>query len=78
MGRNDPCPCGSGKKYKKCCLPKEEAQYRQENSQEEKEWLIWFDNDIKEGQRNLAEVEAPFIPQTDFNKGIFVIHSSPK
>jgi hypothetical protein len=23
--RNDPCPCGSGKKYKKCCLPKGEA-----------------------------------------------------
>lgn len=22
-GRNDPCPCGSGKKYKKCCLPLE-------------------------------------------------------
>jgi preprotein translocase subunit SecA len=21
-GRNDPCPCGSGKKYKKCCLDK--------------------------------------------------------
>ncbi len=21
-GRNDPCPCGSGKKYKKCCLAK--------------------------------------------------------
>jgi tetratricopeptide (TPR) repeat protein len=21
-GRNDPCPCGSGKKYKKCCTPK--------------------------------------------------------
>ncbi len=20
IGRNDPCPCGSGKKYKKCCL----------------------------------------------------------
>ena len=19
LGRNDPCPCGSGKKYKKCC-----------------------------------------------------------
>jgi tetratricopeptide (TPR) repeat protein len=25
-GRNDPCPCGSGKKYKKCCLPKQEAE----------------------------------------------------
>src|ERR1700687_1888322 len=21
VGRNDPCPCGSGKKYKRCCLP---------------------------------------------------------
>jgi len=20
IGRNSPCPCGSGKKYKKCCL----------------------------------------------------------
>jgi uncharacterized protein len=20
VGRNDACPCGSGKKYKKCCL----------------------------------------------------------
>ena len=22
VGRNDPCPCGSGKKYKHCCLAK--------------------------------------------------------
>lgn len=21
VGRNEPCPCGSGKKFKKCCLP---------------------------------------------------------
>ncbi len=27
-GRNDPCPCGSGKKYKKCCLPKHEEARR--------------------------------------------------
>lgn len=20
VGRNDPCPCGSGQKYKRCCL----------------------------------------------------------
>ena len=25
-GRNDPCPCGSGKKYKKCCYDKLEAR----------------------------------------------------
>lgn len=31
LGRNDPCPCGSGKKYKKCCLASievVESQYR--------------------------------------------------
>ena len=26
VGRNDPCPCGSGKKYKKCHLPREQAE----------------------------------------------------
>jgi methionyl aminopeptidase len=25
IGRNDPCPCGSGKKYKKCCMGKENS-----------------------------------------------------
>jgi preprotein translocase subunit SecA len=23
IGRNDPCPCGSGKKYKNCCMRQE-------------------------------------------------------
>ena len=27
-GRNDRCPCGSGKKYKACCLTKDEAAER--------------------------------------------------
>ena len=26
IGRNEPCPCGSGKKYKKCCLGKDEKE----------------------------------------------------
>ncbi len=26
FGRNDPCPCGSGKKFKKCCEPIIKAQ----------------------------------------------------
>ncbi|MHA6533764.1 SEC-C metal-binding domain-containing protein [Paenibacillus sp. BAC0078] len=25
VGRNEPCPCGSGKKYKRCCLDKEKS-----------------------------------------------------
>jgi len=31
LGRNDPCHCGSGKKYKKCCLAKD-AQIKRQNS----------------------------------------------
>jgi hypothetical protein len=34
IGRNDPCPCGSGKKYKKCCLPKG-ITFREESAKEE-------------------------------------------
>jgi tetratricopeptide (TPR) repeat protein len=26
IGRNDPCPCQSGKKYKKCCISRDEAR----------------------------------------------------
>jgi len=35
-GRNAPCPCGSGKKYKKCCLNKDQQQTR-----------MLFNNDIQ-------------------------------
>jgi hypothetical protein len=28
-GRNDPCPCGSGRKYKQCCLEKDDATVRE-------------------------------------------------
>jgi hypothetical protein len=30
LGRNEPCHCGSGKKYKKCHLEKDEAANRKE------------------------------------------------
>ncbi len=29
IGRNDPCPCGSGKKYKKCCMLKDRMKQTQ-------------------------------------------------
>jgi hypothetical protein len=35
VGRNDPCPCGSGKKYKKCCEAKTQLQ---EHNVLEKKW----------------------------------------
>ncbi len=34
-GRNEPCPCGSGKKYKRCCLRKEAEQRNRERLEAE-------------------------------------------
>jgi len=31
-GRNDPCPCGSGRKYNKCCLAETFVQVGKEES----------------------------------------------
>jgi hypothetical protein len=33
LGRNDPCHCGSGKKYKQCHLDKDEAAAREARAQ---------------------------------------------
>ena len=37
IGRNDPCPCGSGKKYKNCCLKKDKAKAPQDKIESEEE-----------------------------------------
>ncbi|HUI96654.1 MAG TPA: DUF1186 domain-containing protein [Xanthobacteraceae bacterium] len=34
VGRNDPCPCGSGKKFKKCCLGKVDAMRSERRAHE--------------------------------------------
>jgi tetratricopeptide (TPR) repeat protein len=34
VGRNEPCPCGSGKKYKRCCLAKFEVNGHKNNTVE--------------------------------------------
>ena len=40
IGRNDPCPCGSGKKYKFCCLNKPKSLLDSiESEQERMKWL---------------------------------------
>jgi hypothetical protein len=53
IGRNDPCNCGSGKKYKKCCLLKEYEQ----QLKEEKEFQEWFEKDCELGQKLLKEYQ---------------------
>lgn len=60
IGRNDPCPCGSGKKYKKCCLGKEspiEVEPKKEfteSAEDRKIWLKYYP--IEEGERKECEI----------------------
>lgn len=35
IGKNDPCPCGSGKKYKHCCIGSKVATINQTTSKNE-------------------------------------------
>ena len=59
FGRNDPCFCGSGKKYKKCCLLVEreldQLEKEKASKQEDQKELIHKVVDI--GFENLTEAE---------------------
>ena len=39
VGRNDPCPCGSGEKYKNCCIKKGESFLKKMARKTEKQKL---------------------------------------
>ena len=54
VGRNDPCPCGSGKKYKKCCALKEAPTLEEVQSEELERILQTFYDEYPE-RRNVSE-----------------------
>ena len=47
IGRNEPCPCGSGKKYKKCCLEKEKAKAFLTPVQKGKRHIRWLPEEVQ-------------------------------
>jgi len=51
IGRNEPCPCGSGKKYKKCCLNKPGKTFSMDHFQDAGNFEIKpiFDEDSEPG-----------------------------
>lgn len=57
IGRNALCPCGSGKKYKKCCLPKDTAAAKQT-----REALRAAAMAAEQEEMTLAEVPPPVFP----------------
>jgi hypothetical protein len=57
-GRNDLCHCGSGKKYKKCCLQKDEAAALVDfnNNQETSEWLDDDEYHVDKDKSDAADI----------------------
>lgn len=53
-GRNHPCPCGSGKKYKNCCLPREQPR-RSRPLLREDDYIIELRPDVDEAVDRLLQ-----------------------
>ncbi|MFQ5887636.1 MAG: SEC-C metal-binding domain-containing protein [Candidatus Hydrothermarchaeales archaeon] len=81
IGRNDPCPCGSGKKYKRCCLNKKDL-LEEEILQDEKPpisrlALVRFEEELKDNPelwKNFGEILKELDPSRsikDFEDFLF-------
>jgi len=55
IGRNEPCHCGSGKKYKKCCMVKDEENELKANYASRNDGHLWknTDDDLHDQERSL-------------------------
>lgn len=61
VGRNDPCPCGSGRKYKHCCLNKSKTSIDLiESAQDRKRWLQDYPAAAKERKEGHIYLEDFF------------------
>jgi len=76
INRNDPCPCGSGRKYKVCCLPTEESQTAQLSRDEcvlfYETWygLMGF---INEREKIISEKILPVYPNPVSDERVFKV-----
>lgn len=57
IGRNAMCPCGSGKKYKLCCLDKHDIAYRNGKPSVSRQTLARFKEDFKKDSRALNQLD---------------------
>ena len=70
IGRNQPCPCGSGQKYKRCCLTAQQME-RQQRQEEATPPRITLKSSIEKIQQAAANREEKF-----FELGVFIFFSS--
>lgn len=65
VSRNAFCPCGSGKKYKRCCLPKSERFFGNTNNNTKI-------NEIRENELSIAKEIDYIISKANDGKSVFV------
>ena len=75
-GRNDPCPCGSGKKYKHCCLRTEATQAADDRSRAVPRALSWLMT--VHGQAVRASIDAAFFQGLSDQENERLQHFEPK
>lgn len=70
IGRNDKCPCGSGRKYKNCCLKKNTEVEKELNNMGE--LVFSFDEEkIEKGIKRLNELLAVSHISKEQKRGIY-------
>lgn len=66
IGRNDPCHCGSGKKYKKCCEEKDQAKahkvLEKQWTEAEKEFAKSKEQEAKEAAEGKTSEQPGHVP----------------
>jgi hypothetical protein len=69
-GRNDPCPCGSGKKYKKCHLAEDEAAKHAEltKAAEERDAVVAADEKAAEKDGETSSGKPGKVPLEQHQK----------
>ena len=75
IGRNQPCPCGSGRKYKRCCWPRDRAARVPATPAELSQGYHWAETDldrlsnsvvrlVDEGRLDEAELAIEYCDRT--------------
>jgi len=73
IGRNQPCPCGSGEKYKRCCLTAHQLERQQQQAAQQNQVASTLMDAIKKIQAAADRKKEQF-----FELGVFVFFSSTK
>jgi hypothetical protein len=84
IGRNDPCPCGSGKKYKHCCIGRKPAEINRKTSKFEgpamsRLAIMRFEQKLQDDPKQLEqigkEIEKKYSSNKDINFKDFILRS---